>query len=305
MFTGSPETGRRVMERAARTLTPVSLELGGKDPTIVLADANLKRAANAAAFFAFQNGGQSCVSVERAYVEEPAYDRFVADVCARVNAVRQGVPTGPGSVEVGAMTTREQLLTVTEHVEEAIAKGARAVIGGRAGADSPDPGFFAPTVLVDVDHTMRIMTQETFGPTLPIMKVRSGDEAVRLANDSPYGLAASVWTRDIKLGEELCSRLRAGSTCVNEGPLISYAALELPMRGVKNSGIGSRHGPDGIRKYCSRQSLLSRRFAPARDPYMFPYDTKTTGRIGRFVELIYGRRRYRGRALTADLPRPR
>src|SRR5919109_410094 len=194
MFTGSTATGRKVMARAAETLTPVGLELGGKDPMIVLADADLERAANAATYYALQNGGQTCVSIERVYVEAPIYDKFVDAVTERVKALRQGPPAGPASVEVGAITFGPQLDVVREHVEQARAAGARITTGGhvRDGAGR----FFEPTVLAAVHHTMTAMTEETFGPTIPIMRVADAEEAIRLANDSPYGFGASVWTKD-------------------------------------------------------------------------------------------------------------
>jgi acyl-CoA reductase-like NAD-dependent aldehyde dehydrogenase len=169
MFTGSASTGRAVMARAADTLTPVSLELGGKDPMIVLADADLERAANAATYYAMQNGGQTCVSIERVYVEAPIYDRFVDAVTERVQALRQGAPDGPASVEVGAMTFPPQMDIVSRHVEQARAAGARITTGGHVREGSGR--FFEPTVLADVDHSMTAMTYETFGPTMPIMKV--------------------------------------------------------------------------------------------------------------------------------------
>jgi acyl-CoA reductase-like NAD-dependent aldehyde dehydrogenase len=288
MFTGSTATGQKVMERAARTLTPVSLELGGKDPMIVLADADLERAANAAAYYSMQNGGQTCISVERVYVGAPAYDRFVDLVGGKVRALRQGAPDGPGSVDVGAMTFAPQLEIVRRHVEEAQAAGARVVTGGhvREGAGR----FFEPTVLADVDHSMAAMVEETFGPTLPVMKVADAEEAVRLANDSPYGLGASVWTRDRARGEQLARRIESGFACVNDVD-INYFAYELPMGGWKASGLGVRHGPGGIRKYTRQQSILVTRFALKREVHMFPYRARTTKLLGRLVKLLYGRGR--------------
>ncbi len=183
MFTGSTATGRKVAETAARRLIPASLELGGKDPMIVLSDADLERAANFATYYSMQNAGQTCISIERVYVEAPVYDEFVAKVSEKVRALRVGAPKGPGSVEVGAITFPPQLQTIEDHVADAVDKGARVLAGGHA-EQSGGGRFFEPTVLVDVDHTMKIMTEETFGPTLPIMKVADAEEAVRLANDS-------------------------------------------------------------------------------------------------------------------------
>jgi acyl-CoA reductase-like NAD-dependent aldehyde dehydrogenase len=286
MFTGSTETGISVMERAARTLTPVGLELGGKDPMIVLADADLERAANAAAYYSMNNGGQVCISVERVYVEEPVYDDFVARVTEKVRGLRQGPPTGPGVVDVGAMIYPPQIDVVEAHVKDALEKGARVLTGGRR-ADGPG-AFYEPTVLVDVDHTMACMTEETFGPTLPIMRVRDEEEALRLANDSPFGLQASVWTKDVRRGEQLARRVQAGAVCVNDAQ-VNYTTLELPMGGWKTSGVGSRHGAGGIRKYTKQQTLLVTRFAPKKDPHMFPYSSRKTGLLKRMTKLLYGR----------------
>jgi acyl-CoA reductase-like NAD-dependent aldehyde dehydrogenase len=287
MFTGSTETGKKVMERAARTLTPVSLELGGKDPMIVLADADVQRAADAAVYYSMQNGGQTCISVERVYVEAPVYDEFVDKVTRKVAALRQGPSTGLGTVDVGAVTFAPQLDVVRRHVEQAREAGARVVAGGSAREDGGR--FFEPTVLVDVDHTMACMTEETFGPTLPIMKVADADEAVRLANDSEYGLSGSVWTKDARRGEEIARRVESGVVCVNDAQL-NYLAFELPMGGWKASGLGTRHGADGIRKYCRQQSLLVTRFPlPKGDLQFYPFRAGRTKLIGRIVKLLYGR----------------
>ena len=286
MFTGSTATGRKVMARAAETLTPVALELGGKDPMIVLADADLERAANAATYYGMQNGGQTCISVERVYVEAPVYDRFVDLVSERVRALRQGAPDGPGSVDVGAVTFPPQLDIVSRHVDEARAAGARVTAGGH-----PRPGagrFYEPTVLADVDHSMSAMTEETFGPTLPLMKVADADEAVRMANDSVYGLGASVWTKDRDRGRAIAGRLQSGYACVNDVN-VNYFAFELPMGGWKESGLGVRHGAAGIRKYTRQQAILITRFAPKRELHYFPYRAGTTRLLGRLVKLLYGR----------------
>jgi acyl-CoA reductase-like NAD-dependent aldehyde dehydrogenase len=287
MFTGSTATGKRVLERAARTLTPVSLELGGKDPMIVLADADVERAANSAVYASMQNGGQTCVSIERVYVEAPIYDDFVGRVAAKVSALRQGAPDGPGSVDVGAMTFAPQMDIVSRHVEEAREAGARVLTGGRS-IHEGGGRFYAPTVLADVDHSMSCMTEETFGPTVAIMRVADADEAVRLANDSPYGLAGSVFSKDVARAEEIARRIESGAVCINDAQL-NYFALELPMGGWKESGMGSRHGAPGIRKYCRQQSLLITRVAPKRELYMFPYRARTTGLIAKALKLLYGR----------------
>ncbi len=288
MFTGSTEVGRKVMMRAAETLTGTAMELGGKDPMIVLRDANLERAANAAVHYSMQNGGQTCISVERVYVEEPVYEDFVGRVTEKMRALRQGVPGGPAQTDVGAMTSSSQTDLVEEQVNDAVEHGARAVVGGKRG---PGPGdFFEPTLLLDVDHSMEAMKEETFGPTLPVMKVKDADEAIKLANDSPYGLQASIWTKDTDRGEQLARRIESGVVCVNDAQL-NYVALELPMGGWKDSGVGSRHGAGGIRKYTKQQTLLVTRFAPTdKDIHMLPYDSpRKTKMLGRTFKLLWGR----------------
>ncbi len=285
MFTGSTATGRKVAVRAAERLIPASLELGGKDPMIVLSDANLERAANHAAYYSMFNCGQTCISIERCYVEAPVYDEFVARVTEKVRAIRQGVPTGPGSIDVGSLTFPPQVEMVERHVEEARERGAKVLTGGQRGCST---GYwYEPTVLVDVDHDMACMREETFGPTLPIMKVADAEEAIRLANDSEYGLCAAVFAGDSARAEAVARRVNAGAVTVNDA-LVNYTALELPMGGSKpGSGIGYRHGAGGIRKYCRQQSLLISRINPGRDPHMYPYKARRTRLIGRLLGLIY------------------
>ncbi|HLM09366.1 MAG TPA: succinic semialdehyde dehydrogenase [Thermoleophilaceae bacterium] len=287
MFTGSTPTGKKVMERAAKTLTPVALELGGKDPMIVCSDADLERAANAAVHYSMQNAGQTCISTERVYVEEPIYDDFVRLVTDKVRELRQGAPGAPGSTDLGAVISPPQSDIVERHVKDAVEHGARVLVGG--GRRDEDGHFFDPTVLVDVDHSMACMREETFGPTMPIMKVRDTEEAVRLANDSPYGLQASVWTKDASKGERLARRMEAGAVTVNDAQ-VNYVALELPMGGWKESGLGTRHGADGIRKYTKKQSVLVTSFAPMKkDLHMMPYTPRRTRFVARLLKLVYGR----------------
>ena len=286
MFTGSIRTGRAVMKAAADALIPCYLELGGKDPMIVCADANLERAANAAAFYSMNNAGQVCISIERAYVEDAVYDEFVEKVSKNVRRLRQGAPAGIGTVDVGAVTFPPQLEIVEAQVRDAVEKGARVLVGGHP---RPGPGrFYEPTVLADVDHSMKIMREETFGPTLPMMRIGDAEEGIRLANDSEYGLQASVWTSDVSRGEALARRIQAGTVCVNDAQL-NYSALNLPMGGWKASGLGARHGANGIRKYTKVQSLFVTSRALKREPFMFPYRARRTLMLRRFFRFLYGR----------------
>ena len=255
------------MARAAETLTPVSLELGGKDPMIVLADADLDRAANAAAWGGMMNSGQICMSVERIYVEEPVYDEFVAKLTAEVGRLRQGADDARDPKDVGAMTSPNQTAIVEDHVNDALATGARALTGGKR-VDGPGD-YFEPTVLVDVDHSMKVMRDETFGPVVGVMKVRDSEEALRLANDTRYGLSGSVF------GEKRAGRAGRPPGRVRRGQrqrrAVNYFASDVPMGGWKESGIGFRHGEPGIKKYCRTESLVITRFGGKREPTWYPY----------------------------------
>jgi acyl-CoA reductase-like NAD-dependent aldehyde dehydrogenase len=253
-FTGSSTTGTKVMERAARRLTPVSLELGGKDPMIVLEDADIELAANAAVWGAMFNAGQTCVSVERVYVLEPVYDAFVAAVVRAVKALDVGAGEGH---HLGALIDDGQVAVTERHVNEALAAGAKALTGGKR----PDgPGsFYPPTVLVDVDHSMAAMAEETFGPTLPIMKVATVAEAIRLANDSPYGLSAAVFSKDIERAKDIAVQLDCGAVNIND-VISNLMCTTAPMGGWKTSGIGARFGgADGILKFCRQETVVAPR----------------------------------------------
>ncbi|MDX1892431.1 aldehyde dehydrogenase family protein [Mycolicibacterium sp. 050158] len=253
-FTGSSATGAKVMERAARRLVPVSLELGGKDPMIVLEDADVDLAAHAAVWGAMFNAGQTCVSVERVYVLEPVYDAFVAAVVRDVEKLKVGAGEGH---DFGALIDDSQVDVTDRHVADALAKGAKALTGGKR---PTGPGsFYPPTVLVDVDHSMLCMTEETFGPTLPIMKVATVAEAVRLANDSQYGLSAAVFSRDVERANDVALQLDCGAVNIND-VISNLMCTTAPMGGWKTSGIGVRFGgAEGIRKFCRQEAIVAPR----------------------------------------------
>ncbi|MGA8746128.1 MAG: aldehyde dehydrogenase family protein [Solirubrobacterales bacterium] len=284
-FTGSDRTGRRVMARAAQTLTPVSLELGGKDPMIVLSDADLDRAANAAAWGGMMNSGQICMSVERIYVEEPVYDEFLAKLTAEVGKLRQGADDRRFGKDVGAMTSPNQSAIVEDHVTEALSRGARALTGGGRGKGPGD--YFEPTVLVDVDHSMKVMRDETFGPVVGVMKVRDSEEALRLANDSRYGLSGSVFGEKQR-AERVARRVECGAVNVND-VLVNYLATDVPMGGWKQSGIGYRHGEPGIKKYCRTESVVITRFGGKREPTWYPYTRGRRGLVARIAQAFNAR----------------
>ncbi|KAF0836551.1 aldehyde dehydrogenase family protein [Nocardia caishijiensis] len=269
-FTGSTATGRKIAQACVDRLVPYSLELGGKDPAIVLADADLDRAAHGIAFGGMFNAGQVCISVERVYVEAPVYDEFVEKLTAAVAALRQGADDRESRNDVGALANENQLRIVERHVNEAVAAGARVTTGGKPTGVGT---FFEPTVLVDVDHSMSCVAEETFGPTLPVMKVADEDEAVRLANDSIYGLSASVWTGDKARGERVARRLNAGAVNINDvfANLFNFA---MPMGGWGQSGVGARWGgAAGIRKYCRAQAITAPKLPTmSKELFWFPYD---------------------------------
>ena len=284
-FTGSDRTGRKVMARAAETLTPVSLELGGKDPMIVLSDADVDRAANAAAWGGMVNSGQLCISVERIYVEEPVYDEFVAKLTEQVKGLRQGADGRKPEKDVGAMTSPNQTAIVEGQVDDALANGARALTGGKRVEGPGD--YYEPTVLVDVDHSMKVMRDETFGPVVGVMKVRDSEEALRLANDTRYGLAASVFG-DKSRAEAVARRIEAGAVNVND-VIVNYIAVEVPMGGWKESGIGFRHGEHGIKKYTRPESLVISRFSGKREPTWYPYTKTRRGIVKRAAQAFNAR----------------
>ena len=292
MFTGSVNTGKRVAVAAAQRLIPCSLELGGKDAMIVCADADVDRAVEGALWGGFVNAGQFCIAVERVYVEEPIYDEFVQKLVARTGQLRLGMDTERHySADIGAMATRQQLDIVSRHVEDAVSKGAKVLIGGNARSDGL---FYEPTVMVDVDHGMDCMREETFGPTLPVMKVRDAHEAIEKANDSRFGLAGSIWTRDKAKAIALARRFNTGLVHINS-VMLGAGQAPVPFGGWNDSGLGFRSGgAAGIRKYCHTKSIVADRVALKKELNWYPY-TPRKGKFQSAMARLLGARDWRRR----------
>ncbi|MGW4240366.1 succinic semialdehyde dehydrogenase [Streptomyces sp. NPDC004749] len=259
-FTGSTRTGREVAARAAARLVGTTLELGGKNPLLVLADADVEKAAAGAVRACFTSAGQLCVSVERLYVHESVADVFAERFVARTKAMRLGTSLAYGA-DMGSLAGERQLKAVTGHVEEAVAKGATVLAGGVARLDI-GPYVHEPTVLEGVEAPMAVCAEETFGPVVSLYRFGDEDEAIRLANATPYGLNASVWTRDARRGHEVASRLRVGTVNINEAYASAYGSVRSPMGGMKDSGLGRRHGSEGILKFTEAQTVARQRLLP-------------------------------------------
>ena len=276
-FTGSVATGKKIMSAAAENLIPCDLELGGKDPMIVFADCHLDRAARAAVWGAFTNAGQACLSVERVYVEESVYEPFLRKVRELTAALRVGV-------DYGSMTFPPQLAIVEAHLQDAMAKGAQVECGGRPLLEGTL--YYAPTIVTGVDHSMRLMQEETFGPVMPVMTFRTEQEAIRLANDTEYGLGASVWTQNLGKAKRVASALIAGNVCINE-VVISIGNIHLPFGGVKQSGIGAYHAEVGLRTFSHQTSVMVSKGTKPREINWYPYTSELNGALLSIIRLLY------------------
>ncbi len=274
-FTGSTKVGRVVARQAGEKLIKASLELGGKNPMIVLNDADLDRAVHGAIQGCFTSAGQLCISFERLYVQSGIYTRFVEAFVQRTKALRLGTALDY-SVDVGSLISQYQLDKVQEHVQDAIAHGATVLAGGKARPEI-GPYFFEPTILTDVTPAMQCYREETFGPVVAIYRVETAEEAVAAANDSPYGLNASVWTRDLAYGHTLAQRIQCGTVNVNEAYSAAWSAMGAPMGGMKDSGLSRRHGTEGIQKYTESQTIAVAPFAPLFPP--FQLDVELTAQL--------------------------
>lgn len=279
-FTGSVATGKRIMESASRQLIPVSLELGGKDPMIVFEDVNLERTVNGALWGALTNAGQSCTSVERLYVQRSIYSQFIELLADKMRKLRSvsGVPTDDHA-DIGTMTAPFQIATVEAHLAEAQAQGARLLVGG---ARQPESRYFPPTLVVDVTHQMQIMREETFGPVLPVMPFDSEEEALKLANDSPYGLSASVWSADQARAIRVARALEVGNVSINN-VMLTEGNPALPFGGVKDSGFGRYKGSWGLETFCRIKSVLIDTQSAKVEANWYPY---TRNKYQAFSDLL-------------------
>ena len=278
-FTGSPGTGRKIMAACAETLTPVLIEAGGKDALIVSDDADVVAAADAAAWGAFANAGQTCAGVERVYVHEKVYDEFLGELTRRARELRA---SGDAGSKIGPMTMPGQVDIARRHIDDALARGGRAVVGG---PEAVQGRYIQPTVLVDVPEDSLAVTEETFAPTVTVRKVSSDDEAVSLANATSYGLGATVFSR--KKGMELAARIRSGMTAING--VISFAGIpELPFGGIGESGFGRIHGPDGLKEFTYAKAIARQRMKPALALTTFDRTVRTDQTVATVVAALHG-----------------
>ena len=301
VFTGSVPTGKRIAQAAASRLLPVILELGGKDPMLVLNDADVEVVSSGAVWGAFVNAGQACLSVERCYVHRSLYEPFLEACVGKTRQLRVGDGMA-ADTDVGPLIHERQVRNVESDVEDARSHGARVLTGGTRLMEL-GPNFYAPTVLADVTHEMRIMRDETFGPVLPVMPFDSDEEAVRLANDSEYGLAASVWTRDRARGEAIARRIQAGTVMVNDA-VSCFGISEAPHGGVKASGVGRTHGRFGLDEMVRIKYVDSDRLPGVKKVWWYGYGQAFTRQMEGFLDLQFARnwgQRLRGALRSAGV----
>lgn len=277
-FTGSVESGKKIMEQASKHLIPVDLELGGKDATLVFEDVNIERTVNGIMWGAFTNCGQSCTSIERVYVQEKIYDEFVKMMSDKISKLKPSFESrnykSPKDCDIGSMTTEFQTRKIEDHLEDALAKGAKLVHGGKR---EPGKLHFPPTLLTQVNHSMKIMTEETFGPVMPVMKFKTEEEAIALANDSIYGLSASVWSKDLKRAERVARLLEVGNVSINNH-MLTEANPALPFGGVKQSGFGRLKSEYGLLSFCNIKSVIIDVQGKKIEPHWYP-QTETKYRL--------------------------
>jgi acyl-CoA reductase-like NAD-dependent aldehyde dehydrogenase len=267
----------------------VLLELGGKDPMIVLKDADLDRAANAAAWGSCFMTGQVCISVERIYVEKQVASEFQEKLIKKLQSLRTGPTLNKAEMDFGPFIGPMQVAVVETLLTDALERGATVLTGGRRLEAEGGGVYFQPTLITDVDHTMRIMREELFGPVVGLMVVENEEEAIAKANDSEFGLNASVWTKNLAHGIELAQRIESGNVCVNDC-VLNAGVPALPFGGAKQSGVGSRHGgADGLRQFCLKQSVMIATGSKKSEMTWFPYRAKTARQLEGLMRLLYGR----------------
>lgn len=283
-FTGSVGVGRKIAVACAEKLKPVILEMGGKDPMYVADDADLDRAANAAVWGGFSNAGQTCIAIERVYVDEKVADDFIEKVTALTENITYG-PNG-STCDMGSLSTEMQKDIVLSHIRDAVEKGAKVLTGGELD-ESLNGYFIKPTVLVDVDETMDIMTKETFGPEISIIKVKNDQEALEKMNSLSYGLNASIFTSDKRRARMMSRKIRAGNICIND-VLSNYLCVELPFGGMGISGIGRMQGEEGIKAFAQIQSVCEDRFGMKKELWWFPSSSRIKRLFKSLIKLRYG-----------------
>lgn len=270
-FTGSVRAGKTIMAMAAEQLIPVDLELGGKDPSIVFDDVNIERTVNGIMWGAFTTAGQSCTSIERLYVQETIYDELIEMLVDRTKKLRLSMPnrdtSQPDECDIGTVTSSAQVKIIEEHIEQALQKGATLLCGGIGEKGSH---HMAPTIVTDVDHSMKIASEETFGPVIAVMKFKTEEEAIELANDSSYGLSASVWSADLRRADRVARAIKTGNVSINNH-MLTEANAALPFGGVKDSGIGRFKGDEGLTTFCNSKSILFDKQSEAIDPHWYPF----------------------------------
>jgi len=284
-FTGSTATGRKIADMCGRLLKPVILELGGKDPMIVLDDAPLERAANAALWGGMSTSGQTCISVERVLVHEKIKDKFIQLVTEKAKTIKQGLQSERPSV--GSMAFEKQVGIVLDHIEDAKKNGAKILTGGKRNASLPNGLFIEPTVIVVNDSNLKVWQEETFGPVIAIRSFATEAEAVSIANNSPYGLNGSVWSKDKRRARRLVRNIRSGCMCIND-VISNYILSDLPFGGQKESGIGRVYGKEGLRAFTDMQSVMEDRFVLSKELWWFPYSEKMENLFRRVTRILFG-----------------